>query len=174
MEDEQLAGAHVVAEESGGRQDRPEVRILRRGDGRRDADEDDIGIADRRLGLGRDSQTPVDRSAQSLVGDVVDRRATRPEDRHALLGDVDAIDVEAGLRERDGEREPDITETDDGHALIRAHVGSFSILESREPPIVPQKRTDRRLADSIICVAPEGYRESNDLACDVATDASMR
>ena len=45
LEDDELALRDVVADVRGGRQDGPEVRVLRRGDRRRDADEDSIGGA---------------------------------------------------------------------------------------------------------------------------------
>ena len=46
LEDDELARAEVLADQRRGAQHRPEVRVLRAGDRRRDADEDDVGLGE--------------------------------------------------------------------------------------------------------------------------------
>jgi len=43
-----------------------------------------------------------------------------------MRGGVDALDVQTGLRKRDGERQADVTKADDGHAGVLRHGGKDS------------------------------------------------
>ena len=121
LEDEELALADVLAQVAGGRKHGAEVRVLRRVDRRRHADEDRIGLGDPCLALGRDAEAAAQRGAEPLVGDVVDRRPPGPDRPDARLRDVDPLDLEARLGERDGQGQPDVAEADDGHPTIGRH-----------------------------------------------------
>ncbi len=127
LEDDQLAFPEVPADELGGRQDRPEVRVLGLVDRGRDADEDDVGLGELG-GVGPDEpETRRQRAAQAIVRDVVDRRSAG-----AQLGDptrvgIDALDLEPRLDERDGKREPDVAQADHGQATVFVHGSSSPV-----------------------------------------------
>src|SRR6185436_18202128 len=61
LEDDELAGAQVLADERGRAQDRPEVGVLCTGDRRRDADEDDVGVGETGVGRRDDAEAGAER-----------------------------------------------------------------------------------------------------------------
>ena len=124
LEHDQLAGADVPADRLGGGQDRREVRVLGRGDRRRDAHEDRVRLGHRRVDRRDDTHAAIQRGTEPLVGDVIDRGGPRQELGDAAGQGVDAFDLESGLREGDGQRQADVAEADDGHATVLSHGSS--------------------------------------------------
>ena len=112
---------------AGGRGSRPRSTAPRSGSlasliGRRDADEDDVRGAELRL-AGRDDteargrgRRAGGRRSTSSIGERPSRELLR---RAAGVG-VDADHVEAGLDERERQRQPDVAETDDRDARLSA------------------------------------------------------
>jgi hypothetical protein len=98
---------------------RAEIGILRAGDRRRHAHDDDVRLGQvgrRRL---HDPEARRKGRREALVRDVVDRRTAGGELLDARGVGVDPLDLEAGLDEGDRERQPDVAEADDRDAAIR-------------------------------------------------------
>ena len=113
--------AEAAADRRRPREDGAEVGVLGRGDRRRDADEDRVGLGEVGLGRRDDTEAAVQGGYEALVGDVVDRGRAGVELRDAAGVRVDAFDLQPGLGERDGQRQADVAQADDGHAPVFAH-----------------------------------------------------
>ncbi len=114
----------MFADERGGRQHRPEIRVLGAGDRRRDADDDDVGIGQVRGRRVDDAEPAVDGGAEAIVRDVVDRRPAGVQLRDPAVVRVDPLDLETGLDERDREGQADVAQAEDGDPAVRSVVGA--------------------------------------------------
>src|SRR6202142_3168413 len=106
---------------SGGRQARPEVRVLGVRDRRGHADKARLRPPQRGVGGRVALQAGRQGRRQPLVGDVVDRRRGGAQLGHARRAGVGPDDATAGFHERDREREPDVAEADDCDGGVLVH-----------------------------------------------------
>ncbi len=133
LEDDELARAKRRCDQAGGRDHRPEVGILGFGDRGRHAHEDRIGRGEIRVPHGDDAQAALETAPEPLVVDVVDRRAALAQLFDPPRRRVDAHDIEAGLEERQGQRQADVAEADHGDAGISAHDPSCGVRAEDSP-----------------------------------------
>jgi hypothetical protein len=109
----------VTAYRLAGGQQRAEVRLVGLVDGRGHGDDDDIGLADFARIVRRHEPRC---GAQIVRRDLAGRIHEGTVGRYLLVREVEADGVEQ-LAELDGERQPDVTQPDDGHRRLRQGPG---------------------------------------------------
>ena len=67
------------------------------------------------------AQAASERGRQAVVRDVVDRGGAGVELLDPAGVRVDALDLQAGLHERDGQRQADVAQADHGHSTVLGH-----------------------------------------------------
>ena len=118
LEDDELAAGDHAGEGAGGVQQRAEVRLAVARQRRRDADEDRLRLVELDEAVGE--HAALEHGAEALGGDVLDVGAALAQRGDLVLVDVDADDVEPGLGEADGQWQPDVAQSDDSDAHLRA------------------------------------------------------
>ena len=117
-EDDQLAGAQVLADLVDGGGDEGDVWVARLAQGRRHADVDHVHLGELIEVARRGESLRLDQLRDGRRIDVADVGAALGEGTDLRAVDVEARHAEARVRELHGEREPDVAEADDADARL--------------------------------------------------------